>query len=399
MRPASSPPRLPTLILLTALAILTLNMFLPALAHMAEALETDYATASLSIGGYLAVTAVVQLFAGPLSDRIGRRPVVLGALAIFIAASAGCAMAGSIEVFLAFRVLQAVVISCFAMSMAIVRDTTAEQKAAGLISYITMAMAVAPMLGPVLGGALDTLLGWRANFWFYAAAGVAMLLLAWADLGETRQHKGPGQRKGGYLELLAEPRFWGFALCTMSSTGAFYTFIAGAPLVATETFGITSATLGMIIGSITAGFMFGSFLSGRLTRRFEVTTMMLLGRIVACIGLSVGLAAVLGGHVELWSYFASTIMLGLGNGLTMPSAHAGILSVRPDLAGTAAGFNGALTVAGGAVLTTFTAVVLVRTDPPAMLLAIMLALSVAGLAATLWVRRLRRVAPPAPTAT
>lgn len=390
MRPATTPPRLSTLILLTAVAILTLNMFLPALANMAAAFGTDYATASLAIGGYLAVTAVVQLIAGPLSDRIGRRPVALGALGIFTVASIGCALAQSIEVFLAFRVMQAAVISCFAMSMAVVRDTTGEQQAAGVISYITMAMAVAPMLGPVLGGVLDTLLGWRANFWFYAAAGVAVWLLAWADLGETRAEKAPGQKQGGYLALLTTPRFWGFALCTMSSTGAFYAFIAGAPLVAAETFGISTAALGVFIGSITAGFMTGSFLSSRLTRRFEITTMMLLGRVVACGGLAAGLAVVLSGQLDIWTYFGATIFVGLGNGLTMPSANAGILSVRPDLAGTAAGVNGALTVAGGAVITSVTAALLGRFDPPSTLIAIMLASSLVGLFATFWVRAARK---------
>lgn len=390
MRPASSPPRLTTLILLTAVAILTLNMFLPALANIAEAFATDYTTASLAIGGYLAVTAVVQLIAGPLSDRIGRRPVVLGALTIFIAASIGCALAESIEVFLGFRVLQAAVISCFAMSMAVVRDTTSEQQAAGVISYITMSMAVAPMLGPVLGGVLDTLLGWRANFWFYAAAGVTVWLLAWADLGETRAANAPGRKQGGYLALLTNSRFWGFAFCTMSSTGAFYAFIAGAPLVAAETFGISTAALGVFIGSITAGFMAGSFLSSRLSKQYEVTTMMLMGRAVACAGLTAGLLVVLSGQLDIWTYFGATIFVGLGNGLTMPSAHAGILSVRPDLAGTAAGVNGALTVAGGAVITSLTAALLGRFDPPATLIAIMLGSSLIGLFATLWVRAARR---------
>ena len=118
MRPALTPPRLITLILLTALSTLSLNMFLPSLANIAEALGTDYASVSLAIGGYLAVTAVIQLIAGPLSDRIGRRPVLLGALALFALASAGCALATRSEVFLAFRMLQGGVIAGYALSLA-----------------------------------------------------------------------------------------------------------------------------------------------------------------------------------------------------------------------------------------------------------------------------------------
>lgn len=392
MRPATTPPHLTTLILLTALAVSSLNLFLPALAHMAEAFDTDYATISLAVGGYLAVTTLVQLIAGPLSDRIGRRPVVLGALTVFAAASVGCALSDDIETFLGFRMLQATVIACLALAMASVRDTTSAQEAATRISYVTMSMALAPMLGPVLGGALDTAFGWRANFWFYAAAGTAMALLAFADLGETRAAEHAGKARRGYATLSRIPRFWGFITCMTTSTGGFYVFIAGAPLVATESFGISSAMLGVLIGSITAGFMLGSFLSTRLTRRVGVVPMMLAGRIVAFAGLAAGVAVLLAGHLELWTYFGATIFLGLGNGLTMPSAHAGILSIRPDLAGAAAGATGALTVAMGAALTVMTGWLLTRTDAPLALLLIMLGSTGVGLVAALFLREGRPAA-------
>ena len=387
MRPATSPPHLITLILLTALAVSSLNLFLPALAHMAEAFGTDYATISLAVGGYLAVTTLVQLVAGPLSDRIGRRPVILGALAVFAAASVGCALSDSIETFLAFRMLQATVIACLALAMASVRDTTSAQEAATRISYVTMSMAIAPMLGPVLGGALDTAFGWRANFWFYAAAGVAMAAIAFADLGETRASEYAGGGRGGYGTLLRIPRFIGFLVCMTTSTGGFYIFIAGAPLVAAESFGISSAMLGVLIGSITAGFMLGSFMSTRLTRRVGVVPMMLAGRIVCFAGLAGGVAILLAGHLGLWTYFGATIVFGLGNGLTMPSAHAGIMSIRPDLAGTAAGMTGALTVAVGAALTLATGVLLTGSNAPLTLLLIMLSVTGVGLVAAIYLYR------------
>ncbi|ANK83633.1 MAG: MFS transporter [Rhizobiales bacterium NRL2] len=389
MRPASTPPHLITLILLTATAVSSLNLFLPALAHMAEAFATDYATMSLAVGGYLAVTTIVQLVAGPLSDRIGRRPVVLGALGIFAAASVGCALSDDIETFLAFRMLQGAVIACLALSMASVRDTTTAQDAATRISYVTMAMALSPMLGPVLGGVLDTAFGWRANFWFYAAAGLAMAALAFADMGETHARGSGESVRHGYATLLRIPRFWGFLACMTTSTAGFYIFIAGAPLVATESFGISSAMLGVLIGSITAGFMLGSFLSTRLTRRIGIVQMMLAGRIVAFVGLGLGAAVLLGGHLSLWTYFGAMIFVGIGNGLTMPSAHSGIMSIRPDLAGTAAGMTGALTVAVGAALTLITGVLLTRADAPLTLLLIMLGSTGIGLVAALLLRRER----------
>jgi DHA1 family bicyclomycin/chloramphenicol resistance-like MFS transporter len=393
VRPATTPPHLPTLILLTALSTLSLNMFLPSLANIATEFDTSYATVSLAIAGYLAVTALVQLTAGPLSDRIGRRPVAMASVIIFVIASVGCALAENVWVFLGFRMLQAGMVSGHAMSMAIVRDTSTERQAAGTIAFISMSMAIAPMLGPMLGGVLDTFLGWRANFWFYCLAGIALMALVWIDLGETRAAQPAGSdTRGKPTDLLRLAPFWSFAICSMSSVGAFYVFISGAPLVAAESFGISTAMLGAIIGSITLGFMFGTFLSTRLSARFDVTTMMLAGRIVACVGLGAGLIILLAGHLHLVTYFGATIFVGIGNGLTMPSANAGALSVRPDLAGTAAGVNGALNVAGGAVLTYGTGVVMTRGDAPVILMATMLGASLVGLLATLWARSMRKAA-------
>ncbi|MEM9138681.1 MAG: Bcr/CflA family efflux MFS transporter [Pseudomonadota bacterium] len=392
MRAAKSPPALATLVLLTAFSTLTLNMFLPSLASIAEDLEADYALVSMAVGAYLAMTAVVQLIVGPLSDRYGRRPVLLAALMGFTAASVICALAQDVWTFLAFRMLQSGMIAGYALSLAVVRDTNTEQKAAGLIGYISMAMAIAPMLGPMLGGVLDTAFGWRANFWFYSIAGMVLLTLCWLDLGETHN---PVERAGGdrWQEtgmLLRSWTFWAHALCGAFSTGAFYIFLAGAPLVAAHSFEVTTATLGVYIGSITGGFMTGSLISGRLAPIVKPTTMMLAGRLVACGGLLMGIVLVLAGILTPLTYFGSTIFVGLGNGITMPSASAGALSVRPQLAGTAAGANGALIVTGGAILTTLTGVILTAENGTLLLLSLMFLSSFIGLASALWARKLSR---------
>ncbi|MEO1226161.1 MAG: MFS transporter, partial [Pseudomonadota bacterium] len=160
MRKATSPPALATLYLLAAMSPLTLNMIVPSLANIALDLRADYAVISLALGGFLAVTALVQLGVGPLSDRIGRRPVLLVALAVHTLASLGCAMAQSAEVFLAFRTLQAGSIACYVMAMAIVRDTQDGAHVIRLLGRIGMTMALAPMLGPLLGSVLDVAFGW-----------------------------------------------------------------------------------------------------------------------------------------------------------------------------------------------------------------------------------------------
>jgi Bcr/CflA subfamily drug resistance transporter len=384
---AASPPRLFTLILLSALAVLPVNMFLPSLSNIAQEFEADYALVNLSIAGYAGIAAILQLIMAPLSDRFGRRPILLAGLAMFILASLGCALAADIWAFLVFRLLQGTIISGYAVSLAIIRDSSREREAASLIGYVAMAWAVAPMLGPMLGGVLDELFGWRASFWAFVVLGVAVLALCWVDLPETNKTPSDTIMKQfrTYPELFRSRRFWAYALCMAFSTGAFYAFLGGAPLAAKTVFEISPATLGFYMGTITAGFVLGSFLSGRYAKRYPLTTMMIAGRIVACTGLVVGLALFLAGAVRLMSFFGPCMFVGLGNGLTMPSASAGALSVRPKLAGSASGLAGALTVAGGAVISSITGAVLTEDNSAYALLGVMLLSSLTALFAALYV--------------
>ena len=389
---ATSPPRITTLIMLAGLSVLSLNMFLPSLSTMAGAFEADYAVVSLAIGGYLAMTAILQLIIGPLSDRYGRRPVLLAGLLIFAAASLGCVLSTNFWVFLGFRLAQGVIISGWVISMAIIRDTSEPQEAASLIGYVTMAMAIAPMLGPMVGGMFDEFLGWRSNFIFYAASGALLLAICWADAGET--NTSPSETLGSqirtYPELFTSRRFWGYTLCMAFSTGSFYSFLAGVPLVAGALFNLSTSSLGFYMGTITAGFMTGSFLSGRYSKRFALTTMILSGRIVACTGLIVGLVLLSMGIVHVATLFGAVILVGLGNGLTTPGCSAGVLSVRPKLAGSASGLAGALTVGGGAALSSVTTALLTEGNAAFMLLGMMLFSSAMGLLATLYVMHVNR---------
>ncbi|MEL6207130.1 MAG: MFS transporter [Pseudomonadota bacterium] len=381
-----TPPSTLTLILLTGLSVLTTNMIAPSLPSIAEDLGTSYATVSLAIAGYLAVTAPLQLILGPLSDRVGRRPVLLVGLAVFVAASLGAALAQSAAVFLACRLAQAAMTAGGGLSMAIVRDTATPQEAAARLGIIATAMALAPMLGPMVGGALDAAFGWRSNFWIYAGGGAMLLALVWVDLGETRPPRSAGAPRPSSWPLLADARFLGFAGTVALSTGAFFVFIAGAPAVAQSAFGIGAATLGAVIGSITAGFMAGSFVSSRIARTHRLTTLMLAGRVIACAGLTLGLTFALIADATPVTTFGATLCVGFGNGLTMPSSNSGALSARPDLAGSAAGLLGALNVGTGAALTAIAGALLSWHPTPALLLALMLAVSLGALGITLWLR-------------
>ena len=387
-----TPPRLMTLILLTGLSVLSLNMFLPSLRQIADGLVADYALVSLSIGGYLAISAVLQLIMGPLSDMVGRRVVILFGLVLFILGSVGCALAHDIWVFLGFRVLQGAVVSGMVLSRAIIRDMHGPAEAARLLGVVGMAMALAPLLGPVLGGVLDELFGWRANFIAFVLMGVVMLVIAWRDLGETNLSPSAGftAQFRSYPTLIRNASFWAYTACLVFSVGGFYAFLGGAPQVGEAAYGLTPALLGVGMGSISGGFMLGNYLTGRLSNRLGAMRLILAGRWVATLGPVAALLLIWAGLSHPAVLFGGAIMVGLGNGLTLPGANAGVMSVNPRLAGSASGLSGALTVAGGAVFTSATAALV---DDPAgeeMLMLCMIATSGAGLIAALAIRRLDR---------
>lgn len=395
MRPAQSPPTLITLIFATALSVLTLNMFLPSLAHMSEDFGVDYGLMNVSVAGYLCVSAFLQLIVGPLSDRYGRRPVLLIAMTIFVVASIGCVLADSIWAFLAFRLVQAAVVAGPVLSSASIRDRYPPNEAASKLGYVAMAMALAPMLGPMLGGALDMLFGWRAGFVMYSLLGAGVLLLLWVDMGETNTNRSStfAAQMREYPHLFRARRFWGYALCAAFSIGGFFSFITGAPLVAAAWFDLSPAMLGLGIGIITGGFMVGNFVTGRIAKRTQLTTMILFGRIVASVGPFCGLLLFIGNTGSVWVFFGSAICVGFGNGLTNANASAGVMSVRPKLAGSAAGLSGALIVALGAVLTMMTGTFVSPENGPYLVLSMMCGSSFVGLLAVLYVRRLDRTDP------
>lgn len=366
-------------------------MFMPSLGHIATDLQTSYSTVIWSVSGYLAITAVIQLIVGPLSDRIGRRPVLLGALGVFTVASIGCVLARDIQTFLFFRMFQGGMTAGYTLSLAIVRDTRTEREAVSLIGYIGMSMALAPMLGPVVGGLLDSAFGWRATFLFYALSGLFLFFLCWFDLGETKKETAAGPaRPIGAGVLLTDMRFWAYVLCSSFSVGGFYVFITGVPLVAAATFDVSTAKLGLYIGSITLGFMTGGFIAGRFGARFDLNVMLIAGRLVPVIGLSAGLILFSAGFSSPLLFLASTICVGLGNGLSMPSSNTGAMSVRADLAGSAAGWSGAMIVACGAVLTAVTGPILNGSGSVTALLGLMLCVSILALGSGLWAAALRR---------
>ena len=227
----ATPPSLATLVLVTGMGALNLNIFLPSLPAIAEYYDADYALVQLSVSGYLAVTAILQLFIGPLSDRYGRRPVMLASLAIFLVATVLVIVAPTITLFLAARMLQAAVVASLVLPRAMIRDVVGQEEAASRIGYVTMFMSVVPMVSPALGGFLAALFGWHATFAAAFLFGFVVFLLFFFDAGETHHNRSTSMLRqfGAYPELFRSRRFWGYALTASFSAGAFYAFLGGAP--------------------------------------------------------------------------------------------------------------------------------------------------------------------------
>lgn len=385
----STAPSIFTLIVLTGLGALSMNVFLPSLPQMAEYFGAEYGVVQLSVALYLGVNAALQLLVGPLSDRYGRRPVMLVGVAIYCLASLGCLWAPDVITFLVFRMIQASVVVGLVLGRAVVRDRYPRDQAASMIGYVTMGMAIVPMVGPVIGGALGQAFGWKANFWLLFGAGLVILLLAWADLGETAR-KGEGRLRDQFAQyptLLLSRRFWGYSLSSTLASGAFFAYLGGAPLVGARIFGLEPALLGLFFGAPAFGYFFGNFISGRFSVRVGVDRMILWGALITVAGLSTGLGLFFLGYKTALVFFGSMTFVGLGNGMVLPNATSGMMSIRPDLAGTASGLGGSIMLAGGASLSALSGVILSQSDQAYPLIYLMLACAIGAAASAIYTAR------------
>ena len=384
-----SPPHVLTLVILAGMSTLAMNIFLPSLPDMARHFGVDYAVMQLSVSVYLAGSAALQLLIGPVSDRFGRRVVIMAALLAFVAATVGAIFAPSIGWFLAFRVLQAVVATGMALSRAVIRDMVPGDQAASMIGYVTMGMSIVPMIGPAIGGALGERFGWQASFYLLIALGLGTLLLVWADLGETSARSGRSlaAQMREYPELLTSPRFWGYCLAASFASGAFFAYLGGAPFLGQAIFHLSPSVVGYYFAAPAIGYGIGNFLSGRFSVRFGIERMVLWGCSISTLVLVVGSVAAHSFAPHPMLFFPVVGLMALGNGLTLPNANAGMLSVRPHLAGSASGLGGAMMIGGGAALAAVVGVVLTPANGHLVLLEMMALSSALSLIAILLVLR------------
>jgi len=388
----TTPPKLVTLVLIAGLAALTLAIFVPSLPKMAEYFGTDYAVMQLSIAGYFLTTGTLQLIIGPLSDRYGRRPVLLWGVLIFIFATIGALYAPTVESFLVFRMMQGAMATGMVLSRAVVRDLVPGPAAASMIAYVTMGMAIFPMIGPIIGGYLGETYGWKSTFWFLVVFGIIVLGLVFFDLGESNTSKSESFSKQleECPELFGARRYWGYTLISTFCSGTFFTYLGGAPQVAVQVYSLSETQTGAYLGLISFGYFFGNFFSGRYAQRLGIIRMMMMGVWIATAGIGASIILIMLGAAGPLAFFGCVVAVGFGNGLALPSATVGLMSVRPSLAGTAAGVGGAMMVVGGGLLSGISGFITRDLSSAIPLAAFMFLVSGLSVVFTYYTRRIER---------
>jgi DHA1 family bicyclomycin/chloramphenicol resistance-like MFS transporter len=376
------------LICITAIGPTTLNILVPALPNLARVLGSDADTVQLAVSLYLIGLAAAQLLAGPLSDRFGRRPVALGGLALTAIMSLAALAVGSAASLIVVRVVQAIgAASGIVVARAIVRDLFERDRAAAMLGLVATAMVIAPTFGPLIGGLLETAFGWQSIFLFVAAASLAVLAWGAAVLPETRRRDAGGGATGFRRDLAALARsasFHGYVLCAAFGSGTFFAFLGGGPHAVVTIMGRSSAEFGVWFALSSVGYMAGNFLTSRLSVRFGVDRMIWWGLAFEAIGATA--AIVLAALAHPWGpaiIFLPQLVMGLGNGVMLPNAIAGAVSVRPQAAGTASGFLGCIQMTIGAAFVQLGGLVLV--DATTVLpMALLLGAVVVGFALSLF---------------
>ena len=336
-----------TLVAATALGPLAMQIFVPALPLIQVDYEVTPGTAQLALSLSMVAIAVSTLVYGPLSDRFGRRPMLILGLWIFLAGSAICSLAPTIELLILGRIVQAIGgTSGMVLSRAMVRDVYAHEKVASVLAAITIAMVVAPMLAPAIGGILSDLFGWRAIFSFAGAVCIGVLLLVNLYLTETGTrpptHVGVTGMIEGFAMLLRSPAFCGYAFAGAFGLSGFFSFVAAAPYLMVNSLGRPPTEYGLFFVSISLSFMAGNAVAARISERVGIDRMIFLGNAVALLGVGIMLALSLAGVFSPLSIFAPTGIMVFGNGLAMANLQAGALGIYPRSAGTASGLSGFL---------------------------------------------------------
>lgn len=324
-----------------------MTIILPALPTISEQFDADYALVQLVVSGYLLGVALAQPISGFLCDRFGRRPVIIVGFGIFVLASIGCALATSLTQLVAFRVLQAIGASAGPVaSRAIVRDTYSAEMGARALSWITVGLGVAPILGPMVGGWLLSVANLRAVFLLSASIGAILLVAVTANLRESRgaAERAPrlDEMLGNYGRLLRSRPFLGHTLLFGFIQGSFFAFLAVGAAVFEESFGVGPTVFGVVWGGMAIAYVLGAMLGGRLSVSTLSASVLPTGVFLTFAGGLVMLLLVVTLGVTPATVLLPLSVLMLITGALTPLVMNGAVEHHPDIAGTSAGLSNAL---------------------------------------------------------
>lgn len=392
---------LATLVMVCAVAPASMNIVMPALPAIQADFGVATSTAQLLVSLSILFVAVATLVYGPLSDRYGRRPVLLAGLALFLVGSVISMIAPTIDILIAGRIVQAVGGAAgLVLTRAMVRDLFDREATARVLAYLTLAMVVAPMLAPLAGGLLTDTVSWRAIFAFTAAAGVVVMVAVLLRLPETRTGGADGTSAvamlRGFGALLRSPAFCGYAVQSAVLMSMFYVFTATTPYLMVFVFERPATEYGLYFMLLSVGYIIGSLASTRLTPRLGIDRTVLIGSVSCVLGAAGVFALAIGGVWGPLALFLPLALSTMANGIAQPNLQAGAVSVDPTLAGSASGFMTFAQMALAAVSTQFVGTL--EHDSPVPLgatLAVMSTVGVAAFCAALHLERRRRAKMPA----
>jgi len=331
----------------SALGPMAMQIFVPSLPWIQRYFQVPTAESQLTLSLSLVSIAVSTLAYGPLSDRFGRRPALLGGFVIFLLGTLLCALAPNIWTLIAGRIVQAAGGAAgLVLARAIIRDMCSSVDAARYIATVFMVMVCAPMVAPAIGGVLQDWLDWRASFVFMMLVSAVLLVMIQRRLQETNRRlvmfTGVGQMIGAFGTLLRCPAFSGYAFHTAFSSVIFFTFVSAAPYVMADVMARPATEYGIYFIMISMGFMLGNFTTTRLCKILGINRMILIGTAVSITGILTAYGFIASGILTPVRLFASVGVAIFGNGMTMPNAQAAAINAFPNLAGSASGLTGFL---------------------------------------------------------
>jgi len=377
------------LVALTALGPTAMQIFIPALPAVRDAFASSTAIVQLTFSLSTLAMAASTLIAGPLADRFGRRPVILGGLAFFLLGTLIALFATSIPLLVLGRTVQAAGgATGFVLTRTIVRDLFGREDTARIIAYLTMGMVVAPMLAPALGGLLTDLYGWRSVFLVGGAAGLLVLMAVLRHLPEThrfeRTAEGPRAMLAGMARLLRIRAFQGYAATGAFSMSLFFSFLGGAPFVTVEVLERPASEYGLFFMLVSLAFMLGNFLAARISVRIGLDRMIRAGSSVVLIVATSAIPIMALGGWNLVTLFAPMTVIGFAQGTALPNVQAGAISVDPRAAGAASGLAGFIQMAMAALAVQIVGTVQNGTPYPTLLAMLVCAIGMVG--GSLWTR-------------